>query len=151
MWRSLRVVGERSFCAHVVQRQRLRAAHELLQRHPSHPKADGARARRDGHDGKNRRALRQVLRRADGALTHPLRHRARHGQDARTPTPTPEATCRSLGARTRTRRALRSQIPVVRAFGILKRSAAVVNKKFGLDTKVADAIVAAADEVRAYS
>jgi len=36
---------------------------------------------------------------------------------------------------------------VIEAFGYLKKSAAIVNKGFGLDTKVADAIVKAADEV----
>jgi fumarate hydratase class II len=38
-------------------------------------------------------------------------------------------------------------IPVVRAFGILKKVAAETNKDFGLDHKVADAIIKAADEV----
>merc|ERR1719300_789112 len=39
-------------------------------------------------------------------------------------------------------------VPVVHAFGILKRSAAVVNKKLaGLDTEIADNIVRAATEV----
>lgn len=37
--------------------------------------------------------------------------------------------------------------PVVRAFGILKKCAAQVNKNYGLDPKVADAIIQAADEV----
>eukprot|EP01112_Ceratiomyxa_fruticulosa_P012651 TRINITY_DN3513_c0_g4_i3.p1 TRINITY_DN3513_c0_g4~~TRINITY_DN3513_c0_g4_i3.p1 ORF type:complete len:514 (+),score=112.62 TRINITY_DN3513_c0_g4_i3:50-1591(+) len=37
--------------------------------------------------------------------------------------------------------------PVIRAFGILKKAAAIVNKQFGLDPKVSDAIVKAADEV----
>jgi hypothetical protein len=36
---------------------------------------------------------------------------------------------------------------LIEAFAILKRSAAVVNKQFGLDGKVSDAIVSAADEV----
>jgi fumarate hydratase class II len=36
-------------------------------------------------------------------------------------------------------------IPVVRAFGILKKCAAKVNKNYGLDAKVADAIIQAAD------
>lgn len=39
------------------------------------------------------------------------------------------------------------QIQVIKAFGILKRAAAEVNKDYGLDTKIADAIVQAADEV----
>lgn len=38
-------------------------------------------------------------------------------------------------------------LPVVRAFGLLKKAAAEANKNFGLDTKVADAIVKASDEV----
>jgi fumarate hydratase class II len=42
----------------------------------------------------------------------------------------------------------RMPLPVVRAFGILKKCAAIANKKFGLETKKADAIIAAADEVR---
>ncbi|XP_054722784.1 fumarate hydratase, mitochondrial-like [Uloborus diversus] len=37
--------------------------------------------------------------------------------------------------------------PVIKAFGILKKAAAVVNREFGLDAKVADAICQAADEV----
>jgi fumarate hydratase, class II len=37
--------------------------------------------------------------------------------------------------------------PVVRAFGLLKKAAAQANKQFGLETKVADAIIKAADEV----
>eukprot|EP01125_Pyxidicula_operculata_P007172 TRINITY_DN2439_c0_g1_i6.p1 TRINITY_DN2439_c0_g1~~TRINITY_DN2439_c0_g1_i6.p1 ORF type:complete len:492 (-),score=98.65 TRINITY_DN2439_c0_g1_i6:186-1625(-) len=36
---------------------------------------------------------------------------------------------------------------VIRSFGILKKAAAMVNKNYGLDHKVADAIIAAADEV----
>lgn len=39
-------------------------------------------------------------------------------------------------------------VPVVRAFGILKKSAAIVNKQYGLDPKNADAIIQAADEVK---
>jgi fumarate hydratase class II len=38
-------------------------------------------------------------------------------------------------------------LPVVRAFGILKKSAAIANLDFGLDPKIADAIIKAADEV----
>ena len=38
-------------------------------------------------------------------------------------------------------------VPVVRSFGILKKCAAMANKNFGLDPKVADAIIKAADEV----
>lgn len=37
--------------------------------------------------------------------------------------------------------------PVIRAMGILKKSAALVNKEFGLDAKIADAISQAADDV----
>ncbi|KAF0314498.1 Fumarate hydratase, mitochondrial [Amphibalanus amphitrite] len=37
--------------------------------------------------------------------------------------------------------------PVIKAFGVLKKAAAEVNKEFGLDPKVADAISKAADEV----
>ncbi|XP_012499848.1 PREDICTED: fumarate hydratase, mitochondrial isoform X1 [Propithecus coquereli] len=38
-------------------------------------------------------------------------------------------------------------IPVIKAFGILKRAAAEVNQDYGLDPKIADAIMKAADEV----
>ena len=38
------------------------------------------------------------------------------------------------------------QLPVVKAFGILKKAAAEVNKEFGLDANLADAISKAADE-----
>ncbi|KAK6489943.1 fumarate hydratase [Huso huso] len=41
----------------------------------------------------------------------------------------------------------RMPIQVIKAFGILKRAAAEVNQGYGLDTKIADAIVKAADEV----
>ncbi|SNX84191.1 probable FUM1 - fumarate hydratase [Melanopsichium pennsylvanicum] len=37
--------------------------------------------------------------------------------------------------------------PLIEAFGVLKKAAATVNKSFGLDPKVADAICQAADEV----
>ncbi len=37
--------------------------------------------------------------------------------------------------------------PIVRAFGILKKCAAKVNKKYGLDEKIADSIIQASDEV----
>ena len=40
-----------------------------------------------------------------------------------------------------------SQIQVIQAFGVLKRAAAEVNKDYGLDPKIADAIILAADEV----
>jgi fumarate hydratase, class II len=42
---------------------------------------------------------------------------------------------------------LNSQLPVVTAMGMLKKAAAIVNKEYGLDAKVADAISKAADEV----
>lgn len=38
-------------------------------------------------------------------------------------------------------------IPIVRAFGILKKCAAKVNQSYGLDPKIAGAIMQAADEV----
>ena len=38
-------------------------------------------------------------------------------------------------------------LPVIKAFGILKKCAALANIQFGLDPKVADAIVKASDEV----
>ncbi|CAB1344050.1 unnamed protein product [Coregonus sp. 'balchen'] len=41
----------------------------------------------------------------------------------------------------------RMPIQVIKAFGILKRAAAEVNKDYGLDPKLAEAIVQAADEV----
>ncbi|KAG7282564.1 hypothetical protein CRUP_001139, partial [Coryphaenoides rupestris] len=41
----------------------------------------------------------------------------------------------------------RMPIQVIKAFGVLKRAAAEVNKDYGLDTKIADAIIQAADEV----
>ncbi|RKP37791.1 fumarate hydratase [Dimargaris cristalligena] len=37
--------------------------------------------------------------------------------------------------------------PLIKAFGVLKRSAAIVNMSYGLDKKVGEAIVKAADEV----
>ncbi|XP_056153056.1 fumarate hydratase, mitochondrial isoform X2 [Lampris incognitus] len=43
----------------------------------------------------------------------------------------------------------RMPIQVIKAFGILKRAAAEVNKDYGLDPKIADAIIQAADEVAA--
>ena len=42
----------------------------------------------------------------------------------------------------------RMPIPVIRAFGILKKAAAKANKEFGLDHKKAGAIMQAADEVK---
>ncbi len=41
----------------------------------------------------------------------------------------------------------RMPLPVIKAFGILKKAAAQVNQEFGLDSKIADAICQAADEV----
>jgi len=41
----------------------------------------------------------------------------------------------------------RMPLPVIKAMGILKKAAAIVNKEFGLDPKISDAISAAADEV----
>uniref|UniRef100_A0AC34GFC1 Fumarate lyase N-terminal domain-containing protein n=1 Tax=Panagrolaimus sp. ES5 TaxID=591445 RepID=A0AC34GFC1_9BILA len=41
----------------------------------------------------------------------------------------------------------RMPLPVIHAFGYLKKAAAIVNQDFGLDGKVAKAIVQAADEV----
>jgi fumarate hydratase class II len=38
-------------------------------------------------------------------------------------------------------------VPIVRAFGLLKKSAAQANLDFGLDKKVGEAIIKAADEV----
>jgi fumarate hydratase class II len=39
-------------------------------------------------------------------------------------------------------------LPVIKAFGILKKCAAIANKNYGLDPKVADAIIKASDEVK---
>lgn len=41
----------------------------------------------------------------------------------------------------------RMPTPIIRAFGILKKCAAKVNQSYGLDPKVASAIIQAADEV----
>lgn len=38
-------------------------------------------------------------------------------------------------------------LPVIRAFGILKKAAATVNLTYGLDEKIGNAIIKAADEV----
>ena len=38
-------------------------------------------------------------------------------------------------------------VPVVHAFGVLKKAAALVNMEYGMDAKVGQAIVQAADEV----
>merc|ERR1719495_2114711 len=38
-------------------------------------------------------------------------------------------------------------LPIIKAFGVLKKAAAEVNKEFGLDPEIADAISQAADEV----
>lgn len=37
--------------------------------------------------------------------------------------------------------------PIVKAFGLVKKAAATVNITYGLDKKVGDAIIQAADEV----
>lgn len=42
----------------------------------------------------------------------------------------------------------RMPLPVIRAFGILKKAAAEANKDYGLDDKKAKAIIQAASEVR---
>lgn len=39
------------------------------------------------------------------------------------------------------------QYPVITAMGILKKAAAIVNKEYGLDPKISDAISKAADDV----
>jgi fumarate hydratase, class II len=39
-------------------------------------------------------------------------------------------------------------LPLIKAMAILKKAAAIVNKEYGLDAKVSQAIVQAADEVR---
>ncbi|KAK8738611.1 hypothetical protein OTU49_003964, partial [Cherax quadricarinatus] len=41
----------------------------------------------------------------------------------------------------------RMPLPVIKAFGVLKKAAAEVNKEYGLDATIADAICKAADEV----
>lgn len=41
----------------------------------------------------------------------------------------------------------RMPLPVVRAFGLLKKSAAKVNLNYGLEERLANAIIQAADEV----
>ena len=40
---------------------------------------------------------------------------------------------------------------LIEAFGYLKKAAATVNQNFGLDPKIAGAIIKAADEVPVYS
>ena len=42
----------------------------------------------------------------------------------------------------------RMPLPVIKAFGVLKKAAAEVNVEFGLDPVIAGAISQAADEVR---
>ena len=42
----------------------------------------------------------------------------------------------------------RMPLPVIRSFGILKKCAAIANKNYGLEPKMADAIIQAADEVK---
>jgi hypothetical protein len=41
----------------------------------------------------------------------------------------------------------RMPIPIIRAFGVLKKAAAIVNKNYGLDEKIANAIIEASDEL----
>eukprot|EP01127_Copromyxa_protea_P003152 TRINITY_DN13011_c0_g1_i1.p1 TRINITY_DN13011_c0_g1~~TRINITY_DN13011_c0_g1_i1.p1 ORF type:complete len:492 (-),score=90.52 TRINITY_DN13011_c0_g1_i1:9-1484(-) len=41
----------------------------------------------------------------------------------------------------------RMPVPLIQAFGVLKKASAIVNKDFGLDHKIADAIIQASDEV----
>lgn len=41
----------------------------------------------------------------------------------------------------------RMPIPIVRAFGVLKKCCAIVNLRYGLDPKISEAIVKASDEV----
>lgn len=41
------------------------------------------------------------------------------------------------------------QLPVIHAFGILKKAAAIVNQDYGLDKKICNGIVQACDEVTA--
>jgi len=41
----------------------------------------------------------------------------------------------------------RMPLPVIKAFGVLKKAAAEVNKEYGLDPKIAEAISKACDEV----
>ena len=38
-------------------------------------------------------------------------------------------------------------LPLIKAFGIIKKAAGKVNLKYGLDPKIANAIIAASDEV----
>merc|ERR1712109_386653 len=45
------------------------------------------------------------------------------------------------------RTAERMPLPVIKAFGVLKKASAIVNKEFGLDPKISEAICQAADEV----
>jgi len=45
------------------------------------------------------------------------------------------------------RTAERMPLPVIKAFGVLKKASAIVNKEFGLDPKISEAICQAADQV----
>ena len=45
----------------------------------------------------------------------------------------------------------RMPLPIIKSFGILKKCAAIANKNYGLDPKMADAIIKAADEVKKLS
>lgn len=42
----------------------------------------------------------------------------------------------------------RMPLPVIHAFGYLKKSAAIVNQQFGLDPKLAKAIIQAAGKIK---
>ena len=45
------------------------------------------------------------------------------------------------------RTAERMPLPVIKAFGVLKKASAIVNKEFGLDSKISEAICQASDQV----
>ena len=45
------------------------------------------------------------------------------------------------------RTAERMPLSVIKAFGVLKKASAIVNKEFGLDPKISEAICQAADQV----
>ena len=45
------------------------------------------------------------------------------------------------------RTAERMPLPVIKAFGVLKKASAIVNTEFGLDQKISEAICQAADQV----
>lgn len=41
--------------------------------------------------------------------------------------------------------------PLIKAFGVLKKAASIVNQTYGLDPKISKAIQEAADDVRPHS